>query len=409
MQEEELAVPRDGLKEIERSWISDGALIDLLSSVLDDNLEYEWQPDDIIRRSYRILLEKLEHHILSWPTTMRQWEEILPITTISKGRISNRLQGNTNWVHTSRRFGWPPRSYVIRSRDISYGGIAVSVMAWLSKEIDVICSEVKQMSPVIVDRLENQIKILKNIVEEHLTEFEIVEPDRFELHALTSSGYPWHSIAESAQTIIRAKRDPEFLAYELLEPDIELRHVLFHISVFGYLIGALRQCGFRVVWKSVFADGDSSPLIRAIHQDGTEWDLWFESRHMRSFYDLDHSAYESAVQGIEYSDKALSYDILLVSSNDRALILECKWSNRPPYVGRDGFHQVSSYALDARNGLAGEVWAFVIGPEEIVTSMSIADEMYEDTSVVLGSAPASMLVEVLAEFLSRGHFEGANS
>lgn len=395
----ELTLPRDGLNELTRSWTGVGQLIDLLCSVRDDGTEIQWTFEDISRRSNRILLEKLQPLILVWPTTLNQWEAFLPTTALSEERISNRLYGKVNWANTLRHFGWPARQYIIQSRNRDFGGIAVTVMAWLSTSLRQIELDVRSLSPILVEKIAPQISALAELVDRYSLPGDAAIPDNFEVRALAAAGRPWNGVAKAVQMIVRSMRDPEFLAYELLEPDPEVEHALFHLSAFGYLIKALRENGCSILWTSTFAGSGPCPQVRVLQDDGTEWDLWFESSQARTFYGLSDSAYKSTVEGIDYDDKALSYDILLIDSGRRALILECKWSTNPTRVGRDGFHQASSYALDARNGLAKEVWSFVVGPEELVASVSLASEHKVEMSVILGSTPATQLQSVVSNFL----------
>ena len=93
-------------------------------------------------------------------------------------------------------------------------------------------------------------------------------------------------------------------------------------------------------------------------------------------------------------------DLLLIDYPNRALVIECKWSSDPSYVGRDGYHQASSYALDTLNGLAHEVWSFIVGPQEIVPVANIATEQRDSMGVVLGSISAPSLHSVLTGFLA---------
>ena len=91
-------------------------------------------------------------------------------------------------------------------------------------------------------------------------------------------------------------------------------------------------------------------------------------------------------------------DMLLIRHPSRALVLECKWSAEPSYVGRDGFHQASSYALDTLNGLASEVWSLVVGPQEIIPTPNLALAERESMKIVLGSTAAQELGQIVRLF-----------
>ena len=111
--------------------------------------------------------------------------------------------------------------------------------------------------------------------------------------------------------------------------------------------------------------------------------------------------YRAVVSNIVGVGSPLRSDVLIIDYPNRALILECKWSASPSYVGRDGYHQAASYALDALNGLAEEVWSFVVGPQELIPSPNVATEAWESTKLVLGSVSTQSLDTVIEAFLER--------
>jgi len=224
-------------------------------------------------------------------------------------------------------------------------------------------------------------------------------PDRSELLALGHSGFPWRTIAKIARLISRAERDPEFLAFSLLEPDPDLASRLFHVSILGYVVAALRVNRCRIAWKSPLGASGDGPQVEVKSSEGRQWDIWFDSGKSRAHYAAPRSAYAAAVTSIAGTGHTMRPDLLLIDFPKRALIIECKWSMEPSYVGRDGYHQASSYALDALNGLADEVWSFIVGPQEIIPATNIATEQLESTGVVLGSVSAPSLHSVITGFL----------
>lgn len=80
--------------------------------------------------------------------------------------------------------------------------------------------------------------------------------------------------------------------------------------------------------------------------------------------------------------------------------MECKWSTDPGYVGRYGYHQAASYALEARAGLAPDVWSFIVGPDELVSANSVSDSLRTSTGVVLGATSPMRLPDVIAGWLA---------
>jgi len=69
--------------------------------------------------------------------------------------------------------------------------------------------------------------------------------------------------------------------------------------------------------------------------------------------------------------------------------------------GGTGYHQTSSYALDASSGLTSEVWSLAVGPQEFVTDTSITMLPAEALGVVLGFTCVPGVRGVVRAFLSR--------
>jgi hypothetical protein len=66
------------------------------------------------------------------------------------------------------------------------------------------------------------------------------------------------------------------------------------------------------------------------------------------------SPYRESTAGINVTQKSIDADVMLCVPGKRALMLECKWSPVGAYVGRDGYHQASSYLVEARAGIAAD-------------------------------------------------------
>lgn len=257
------------------------------------------------------------------------------------------------------------------------------------------------MSPHLADHLRGPIYTMSKLVSQTLPDTIPVPPDRLVLQALASSGYPWRNLSKTAELILRAQQDPKFLAFELLEPDEQIEWRLFHLATFGSTVAALRSSGFRIEWKAPIGGLRPGPQIAAISPEGTPWDLWFEAAGARNFYHVGSSTYRSTVASIKGVGAPIGADVVFMHQGKRALVLECKWSPNPQYVGRDGYHQVASYALDALNGLVGEVWAFIVGPAEIIPHPTVATEAWGSIPVVLGATSTMSLGVVVKAFLQR--------
>lgn len=394
-----LAIPRAGLTELFRVWTGDGPLLDALAACPSDD-EAEWHPADVRRRSRRILLGLLAEDLLALPRTPGEWLEYLPAVSASQSGTHSSPAGGIRWVDTVRRRGWPPTAYVSRRRSRSMDTLPLSVLKWVSRRLDDVMADVVALSPEIQTRLGASVAALRQATSQIPSGDVGKPPDRSDLLALGHSGFPWRTIANIARLVSRAERDPEFLAFSLLEPDPDLESRLFHVSVLGYVVAALRVNGCRIVWKTPLGTSGGSPHVEVESSRGLQWDLWFDSGKSRAHYAAPRSTYSSAVTSIVGTGQAMRPDLLLIDFPNRALIFECKWSPDPSYVGRDGYHQASSYALDTLNGLADEVWSFIVGPQEIIPVANIATEQRDSIGVVLGSVSAPSLHSVVTGFLA---------
>ncbi len=394
-----LAVPRAGLTELFRVWTGTGSLLDALAACRSDD-EVEWRASDVRQRSRRILLELLTDDLLALPRTSGEWLEYLPVASVSQSAIRSSPAGGTRWVDTVRRCGWPPAAYVSRRRSRSPDTMPLSVLTWVSHRLADVMADVVALSTEFQPRLGASVAALQQATSQIIGGDVGGPPGRSELFALVRSGFPWRTVANIARLISRAERDPEFLAFSLLEPDSDLESRLFHVSVLGYVLAALRRNSCRITWKRPLGASGDGPHVEAESPEGHQWDLWFDSGRSRAYYAAPRSAYSSAVASIAGTGQAMRPDLFLIDFPNRALVIECKWSPEPSYVGRDGYHQASSYALDALNGLADEVWSFIVGPKEIIPEANIATEHLDSMGAVLGSVSVASLHSVITGFLA---------
>lgn len=166
------------------------------------------------------------------------------------------------------------------------------------------------------------------------------------------------------------------------------------------MIRSLRNHGFLLSWRRPLSGSRPGAQIEAIAPSGAHYDLWFEAGAARSAYGRPKAAYHDAVRVIEGVGGPIGVDIMLIQPDQRALLMECKWSTSAQYVGRYGFHQASSYALDALGGLAPNVWSFIVGPIDIVPETSVSTGLRDELQVVLGSTAPQMIGDVVAAFLA---------
>jgi hypothetical protein len=140
----------------------------------------------------------------------------------------------------------------------------------------------------------------------------------------------------------------------------------FHLAVLGTLLTAMRARGAKVLSIRPLARTTSGPAYR-ITAHGSSWDLWFEAGAAWSHYSR-QSPYLNATSVLKGRARPLSPDILLLRLDHAALILECKYSANPDYVGGRGITQVLAYAVENVTALAPHVVSRVIAPREALKS-----------------------------------------
>ena len=398
----ELSLPRDGIREIARSWSGAGRLFTALSTTLEDPWHHSWTRRDLRRRASRVLLGMLEPELMALPKTERSWLEYLPILVQAERTVRNSPNNAVNWPSSVRYYGWPPRRYVSRAQRTIIDEIPIATLVWVLARLSDYVADVKRIDRELVERVEHQVNVLEKVITSVVSDAPDARPDRTDLLALSHSGYPWRNLSVIASLIDQAEQDSEF-AFQLLEPDSDIQYRLFHLSTYGSVISALRNEGHHVAWKFPLGMSGEGPAVQTSTSSGLTWDVWFESGRSRAYYKTSQSMYPAVVSSITGVGSPLRSDVLLIDhhNRDRALILECKWSESPSYIGRDGFHQIASYALDASNGLAGEVWSFIVGPQELIPAVNVASEAWESMSLVLGSVSLQSLHIVIEAFLQK--------
>lgn len=393
-----LSIPGTGIQEVLRGWSGEGSIFESLACVSAPDA-IQWTAADIQRRARRVLLGLVEPLTASWPRSSSVWAEYLPSSSISERDLSRVPAGSVNWRETRRTAGWPPRKFALRRRRTVMDEIAVGTLAWLSRKLRTIVTDVRTLWP----QGAHEIGCRLDVIDEALspwTDIEAARPDRLALLSLKTSGYPWTSIGAAAELVGQAEHDPEFIAFELIAPDPNIGWRLFHLATYGMVIRALRNHRFVLTWRRPLSGTRPGAQVEAIAPSGTHYDLWFEAGASRTAYGLPRAAYNDAVRSIPGLGGTIGVDVMLIDQGARALLLECKWSPNVGYVGRYGFHQASSYALDALGGLATEVWSFVVGPHEIVPETSVAIGLHEQLGVVLGSTTPAHIGDVISAFLS---------
>lgn len=373
-------------------------MFDALASISTPDA-LDWTAADIARRAHRVLLGIVDPLTATWPATAAAWEEYLPSTTTTERRTDRVPAGAVNWRETRRHHGWPPRAYALRSRRRVVDETTVAALFWLARRLRLIVDDVRQLAPATAEAVAARLDAVE-VALAPWDDTDLARPDRLALLSLRTSGYPWTSVAAAAELVGRVERDAEFVAFDLIAPDPDIGWRLFHLAVYGMVMRSLRNHRFKVNWRRPLAGTRPGAQVEALAPSGARFDLWFEAAAARSVYGLDRSAYFDAVRSIPGTGAPIGVDVMLIDRGERALLLECKWSTNTQYVGRYGFHQASSYALDALAGLARDVWSFVVGPADVVPETNVALGLHDGLGVVLGSTAPAMVGDVVAAFLA---------
>ncbi|MDE0321625.1 MAG: hypothetical protein OXI97_17250 [Acidimicrobiaceae bacterium] len=380
-----------------RGWIGDGDLLRAVAASQAD--DHSWSERDIRQRGQRIALGRLSDDLQRLPQSEREWAAALPTASYATKAVAVAPSGGVRWAETVRFHGWPPAAYVRRHRRRMTDETALTALAWLSLRLDAY-RHACHSSPALLERIGAPIAAMRRALA-HLDDPSPVRPDRTDLRSLRSSGQPWPVVSQIAELITRVDEDPAFIAFELLSPEPDLVARLFHLNIFGEVLRALRQGGFRCIWLSPIGGARSGPRLQCVDRYGLVVDLWFEAAGSRKHYALGDGAYVRATRSISGAGGPIGADIALVSrARNAVLLLECKWSPDSSYIARDGFHQAASYALEARDGLGDKVWSFIVGPAEIIPEPSLATQLEPESSIVLGSVSCDHVPSLVDAFRS---------
>lgn len=398
----DVAVPLDGVAYILSGWSGKGALFRALGSVHDpDGIERLWGERAIRRRADRILIEHVRSALAQWPQALDEWRQHLPISSEAQTLVSPVPHGRVDWRETSRRFGWPARSFVTRQRRREIADVTVTTLAWTVDVLDGLVGAAKHLGAL--DEVTPDIDTPLRAAREALALTNVPEvlprPDRHDLEALKTSGRPWSSVEPVTSKLLRAETDLLWFATQLLAPDPELEWRLYHLAVLGHTLMALRAAGARIRWLVPMGTGEAGPNFLASFPDGVKIEVWFEAAGAHAHYSRGPSPYRRAVAPVRGAESAIGADIgLFMPSKGRALLLECKYSTYGPYIGRNGFHQAAGYALDAQERWP-RVWSYVIGPEEVVQGMSAIEIPEAAPAITLGMSSVPAIPELIANFL----------
>ena len=244
--------------------------------------------------------------------------------------------------------------------------VLVTTARWT---IEQVVDAVDDLTPDALDpNVHRRIDVARSMLErEPLASSNAVAPARPDLAALRASGRPWASVAAVADWMLAVDHDPARLTSLPIDPDPVLMERLFHVAVVGCLLRALRAGGWTIEVVGLPGDERTGPILSVTDPALTTWDVWFEMAGAWNHYGVS-APYPPAVVGISGTGRPLGADIALVALGRAAVVVECKFSADPVYVGRNGYEQALAYMAEVRTGIAPRAVGIVVGPDEVVTA-----------------------------------------
>lgn len=389
-------IPDAGLAAVLASWIGRGSLFEALSVPFEEREVRHWTSADVRLRANRVLLSLLEPALNRWPKRTSQWLDHLPASKMHARVIEQVPFAGVAWAESRRRFGWPPTAFVGKEAERSADMLAVQVLRWCVERLAQIWTDNTDAGPELNfgprDQLGSALRLLEL---DPLSSASPLIPARSDLVALRREGAPWGSVASVAHVLVEAERSIDFLVYQILMPDDEIRWRLFHLATLGAILVALRKIGCRITSLRPLSPRSSGPNYEVVTSQGELYLLWFEASGVWSYLGKP-SPFVEATRGITRAQRSNGADLLLLMPGRRALILECKYSWNHDVVARNGYYQAMAYGAEARSQLAEVVVAVAVGPESVVSTSSFANLSIGQ----VGTVPPSALLSLVDEFLN---------
>lgn len=389
-------IPDAGLAAVLASWTGRGSLFEALSVPLEAREVRQWTASDVRLRANRVLLSLLEPVLSRWPKRITEWLNYLPASKRDTRVISEVPFAGVNWAESDRRFGWPPAAFAGKETKRGADMLAVQVLRWSAD----------RLAEIWADSMGTQLELRFTARQQILSALRLLEmeplssaspgiPARADLAALRREGAPWGSVATAANILIEAERSVDYLMYQVLMPDDEIRWRLFHLATLGVLLTALREAGCRITSLRPLSPKSTGPSYDVVSSKGETYQLWFEASGVWSHLGKS-SPFIEATRGISHARRSNGADLLLIMPGCKALILECKYSWNNDVVARDGYYQATTYGAEIRSRLAERVVAVAVGPESVVSAASFT----ELNIGRVGTVPPYALAPLVEEFLS---------
>jgi hypothetical protein len=180
-------------------------------------------------------------------------------------------------------------------------------------------------------------------------------------------------------------------------PEPELKGRLFHLAILGLVLRGVRASGYQLISRRPIGASSNGPAYTFNQGSGRLAHVWFEAAPAWTFYKRP-SPYVEAAEGVPGAGSPIGADVMVIIPNERALIIECKYSRNPQTVARGGYEQTVAYAAEAAARLVPFVEGIVVGPEGVVLES-------RRTTLTVGGitiAPPSTLQSDVRAFLEQG-------
>src|SRR3954447_5046427 len=155
-------IPLVGLVETTRSWSSAGELYAALAAV--DEPEREWTSRDIERRAHRILAQRLESHLMSWPVRADDWLDALPAESLRPREAVLAPNSGTSWRETAKR-GWPPAAFYGKRRYRIADTLLVSTLRWTLEAVTSVIRDAELVVPGLLVEIAPQFHCALGLLE----------------------------------------------------------------------------------------------------------------------------------------------------------------------------------------------------------------------------------------------------
>jgi hypothetical protein len=364
-----------------------------LGTVVDDvAIDRDWSARDIKRRAHRVLAAELVPLIETWPTSAGTWLDALPAETLRTREETTFPTSSTNWPQT-RLSGWPPRRFVNRVKHRVPDTLLVTTLRWTLEGLYDIVGDADKIDRSCVDPIRRQVAVAFSLLEtEPVASANPVFPTVGDISAMRAEGHPWSRVAPTADLLRHLNEQSLFeLAQRLIRPS-EMAWRLFHLGVFGEVLWTLQRLGWSLRSIRPLSATTNGPAYEAVDSRGRKWDLWFEAAGVWRYYGRS-APYRIATQGVARSLRPLGTDVLLLSPFDEAVVIECKYSDDPNYIGRSAYLQALAYATETRTHLAHSVTTLVVVPDSVAAA---PDTLAETIAGKIGVVPVAAMAAHLS-------------